>query len=125
MITEALEKQPEVRLAWLYGSFAAGSAGAESDVDVAVACATRLSPDRRVELATLLTRIVSREVDLVDLTEERGIIASQVLTRGKILINRDMPLLAHLIKRMWLDRADFWPLRERVFAARRKKAFET
>jgi len=123
-LEDALQSLPEIRLAWVYGSFASNTARAESDIDVAVAAATPLSPDRRVEIGTHLSLATAREIDLVDLTQERGIIVSQVLTRGRLLINRDPILLAHLIKRMWLDRADFWPLRERAFSARRKKAFE-
>ena len=65
----------------------------------------------------------AREVDLVDLSTERGVIASQVLSRGVLIIKKDRDLLARFIKRTWLDRADLWPHRERIFASRRKKAF--
>jgi predicted nucleotidyltransferase len=142
-ILAILDAQPEIQLAWIYGSFAYGTPRPDSDVDIAIACSGPLNSgplnsgflttgflttgflttEQRADLATRLSSATSREVDLVDLSSERGIIASQVLTRGKLILNKDSALLARLIQRMWYDRADFWPQRERIFAARRKKAF--
>ena len=122
-ISQTLEAKPEILLAWIYGSFAQGTETPTSDVDVAVAAKKLLLPDERVQLALELSTALGREVDLVDLRTERGIIASQVLTQGILLVKKDRDLLAGLIKRMWLDRADFWPHREKIFQARRDKAF--
>lgn len=122
-VRRLLEGRPKILLAWIYGSFATGREQPGSDVDIAVACASPLSVDEKVQLAQELSTAAGREVDLVDMSAERGIIASQVLTQGKLLLRRDPNLLAALMRRMWYDRADFWPLRERIFAARRRRAF--
>ena len=119
-----LSKRKDIKLAWVYGSFANETESFTSDIDVAVAADHELSPDERVTLALELGKIAHREIDLVDIKAEQGIIASQILTRGRLLVNKERDLYANLIKRMWLDRADFWPLRERIFKARRHKAFQ-
>lgn len=122
--TQFLNEQSDIKLAWVFGSYAQNKQKPESDLDIAVAGQGPLSLEMRVELTNEISRRVSKEVDLVDLQAERGIISSQVLTRGILIVKRDTLLLALMIQRLWYDRADFWPLREQIYAARRKKAFE-
>ncbi len=124
-LSHFFQTQDDITLAWVFGSFANGTQKPESDIDIAVAGRVALSADRRVELASDLEKRFKRPIDLVDLHLERGIIASQVLTRGKILLNRDPIYLAYLVKRMWYDRADHWPHRATAFANRRKQAFNS
>ena len=45
------------------------------------------------------------------------------MTRGRCLIKRDPLPLAAIVKRMWLDDADFGPLRESALESRRKRVF--
>ncbi len=122
-VAQTLQARPEVLLAWVYGSFASEKQTSQSDLDIAIAGSRLFTPEERVALAADLARVARREVDLVDLRAERGVISSQVLTRGRLLFAKDRGLLAFLIKRMWFDRADFWPYRDRILEARRKRAF--
>ena len=119
-----LKSYPMIRLAWVYGSFAKGNPSNTSDLDIGVAADKYLTNEEKIAIAQRIAAATGREVDLVDVTAERGIIASQILTTGRLLVNESRELLASLIKRMWFDRADFWPHRERIYSARRKKAFD-
>lgn len=118
-----LEADPDLRLAFVYGSFARGKETAASDLDLAVAFSEALTPERRIELAQSLGKKIGREVDLVDLRSARGLIIEEAISHGKLLINRDPLLYAGIMKRMWFDRADFYPLRERILETRRRRAF--
>ena len=124
-ITEFLSLQTDLELAWIYGSYASGRQTAQSDIDIAVAGKTPLTPDRRIHLSEQLSQVTHKEIDLVDLQAAHGIIFSQVLTLGKLVVNRNSALYAQLIKRMWFDRADYWPQRSQLFSQIRKRAFKT
>ena len=124
-ISKLLSLQTDLELAWIYGSYASGRQTDQSDIDIAVAGNTPLTTERRLELSEQLTQVTHKEIDLVDLQAAHGIIFSQVLTLGKLVVNKNSPLYAQLIKRMWFDRADFWPQRSQLFSNLRKRAFES
>jgi predicted nucleotidyltransferase len=123
LIRSLLEPDDRVALALVFGSVARGTSTPRSDLDVAVAGPRLLTDDERVELAQRLARAVGREVDLVDLGAARGLVASEALTGGVLLLNRDPELYARILRRTWFDRADFGPLRSRILEARRERAF--
>ncbi|MEK7691324.1 MAG: nucleotidyltransferase domain-containing protein [Bdellovibrionota bacterium] len=116
-----LESLTELQLAIVYGSFGANRENPSSDLDLAVAFAKPLSVEERVDLAAQVAQAVGREVDLVDLKAAHGLILEEVLTKGQMVIKRDSRLHAELIKRMWLEKADFGLLRSRLLATRRKR----
>ena len=124
-IADFLSLQSDLELVWIYGSYASGRQTPQSDIDIAVAGKTPLTPDRRLDLTEQLSQITRKEIDLVDLQAVHGIIFSQVLTLGKLVVNKNSLLYAQLIKRMWFDRADYWPQRSQLFSQIRKRAFET
>jgi predicted nucleotidyltransferase len=89
-LLEALRKQPNVRLAVLFGSVARGSPRPESDVDVFV----RLRRDdhrARAELVDTLHEASGRRVQLVsaDQAEETPLLLADVLGHGRVLVDRD------------------------------------
>lgn len=113
-------RTPDIRLAVLFGSLARGHAHAGRDIDIAAAGAAPLSAERRKELIEELAMLTGRPVDLVDLRVAGLPIITQALTKGKLIYCQDRNLYADMIKRMWYERADFGPIRERILAERRR-----
>ena len=64
--------------------------------------------------------VTGRPVDVVDLCSADGLILSQVLTTGKIILCADRMLYAMLIKKMLFTNADMMPYHRRILAERRK-----
>jgi uncharacterized protein len=85
-LTPILKEYPEIDLAFLFGSFAAGTVTAESDIDIAILCRRDPSLDRREEIRSALSAGLKREVDLVVLNGASPIVRMQVLKKGLPLI---------------------------------------
>jgi uncharacterized protein len=110
---------PEIRLAILFGSVATGTAGPESDVDIAVLTNGPLGVELRMNLITGLARITGRPIDLVDLSVVGEPLLAQIVKHGIRLAGTD-ETHARLIARHLFDEADFMPLHRRVLAERRR-----
>jgi predicted nucleotidyltransferase len=86
----ALRTEPNVRLAVLFGSTATGDDDEGSDLDIMVALK---DPDLRrlAELAERLSRALSRNVQLIRISDARGSPALMVamLEHGRVLVDRD------------------------------------
>lgn len=121
VIRSVLERHPEIRIALLFGSLAAGKGRRDSDLDLAVAAAQPLSADQKTALIAELAQATGRPVDLVDLHTAAGLVLKEALTTGLRLRVTDKALLAELVKKMWFDEADFQPYRRRILEARRKQ----
>ena len=121
VIRSVLERHPEIRIALLFGSLAAGKERWDSDLDLAVAAAQPLSADQKTALIAELAQATGRPVDLVDLRTAAGLVLKEALTTGLRLRVTDNALLAELVKKMWFDEADFQPYRRRILEARRKQ----
>ncbi len=117
-LTAFLDSQPDIRLAILFGSAAAGSLRPESDVDLAVQCDLPLTAARKAALISSVALISGRPVDLIDLHTAGQPLLGQVL-QGKRLKGCPQQL-AQLALHNVLDRADFLPLIERTLAERRR-----
>lgn len=91
----------------LFGSRATGTAGAESDVDLAVLLA-RPSPawDHLQRLRVDLEDLVASPVDLVLLDDCSPVLAMQVLREGGLLACRDPEALEAFTVRTLTDDAD-------------------
>jgi predicted nucleotidyltransferase len=116
-----LERHPEIRIALLFGSLAAGRGRRDSDLDLAVAAGQPLGADQKTALIAELAQATGRPVDLVDLRTAAGVVLQEALTTGLRLRVTDSALLAELVKKMWFDEADFQPYRRRILEARRKQ----
>jgi predicted nucleotidyltransferase len=117
-----ISSQSDLQFAILFGSFAKGHARDSSDLDVALFYSAALSVDDRIAKASELSLQLGVEVDLVDLHSVRGAILEEILTKGKIL-KKNAATYAFLMKRMWFDREDFYPLRQVILKKRQKRAF--
>ncbi len=99
---DALLRAPvlsERRLAavWLFGSHARGEADIESDVDLAVLCLPSLGNDR-FALMELVARTAGVEIDVIDLETANPILAWEVLTTGRIVVERDEEHVEHFVR---------------------------
>lgn len=115
------ESDTAVRLAILFGSFAAGRANVTSDIDIAVACGDRMMLDERVRKAQELSVVVNREVDLIDLREAHGVLLQQILAHRVTLVNRDSELYGNIIAKKLNEESDLMPLYEMVKKAQRER----
>jgi predicted nucleotidyltransferase len=118
-VTRYLGGQPDVKLAILYGSAAAGAARPESDLDVAVAARKPLQADRKMALISGLARLTGRSIDLVDLNTVGEPLLGEILTGGRRIVGEDQDH-AELLRRHLFDQADFLPLRQRMLRERRQ-----
>jgi predicted nucleotidyltransferase len=107
----ALRTEPNVRLAVLFGSIAAGAAVNRSDIDVLVSLGDA-SALRVAELTGRLERRFARPVQLVRLQDAQRApdLMVDVLADGRVLVDRDglwSDLAASLLT--WRDRAASLP----------------
>jgi uncharacterized protein len=118
-ILAALDTQPGIRLAILFGSLAVGRERADSDLDLAVDAGHRLTAGEKLVLMTELTERTGRTVDLVDLHAVGEPLLGQILRHGKRLLGGGT-CYADLIRRHLFDQADYAPYRSRILAERRR-----
>jgi predicted nucleotidyltransferase len=89
----ALESEPDIAFAYLFGSVAKGRSGPLSDVDVAVyfhpAGDAHSRFKRRLQLISMLGRILQRdEVDVVPLQDAPLDLAFEILAHGKLIFSK-------------------------------------
>jgi uncharacterized protein len=118
-IKKLLGEHPDIRLAILFGSLAAGSATSESDVDVAVDTGRPLEVARKIQLISDLAETLGRPVDLVDLYCAGEPLLGQIIGGGVRLLGSDQHYASMLSKHL-LDHADFMPYRSRILKERRQ-----
>jgi uncharacterized protein len=118
-ILAALDTQPGIRLAILYGSLAAGLERADSDLDLAVDAGRRITAGEKLALMNMLAEQTGRPVDLVDLHTVGEPLLGQILRHGKRLLGGGT-CYANLIRRHLFDQEDFLPYRTRILAERRR-----
>ncbi|MFC4729352.1 type VII toxin-antitoxin system MntA family adenylyltransferase antitoxin [Coralloluteibacterium thermophilus] len=117
MLRHWLEDQPEIRLAYLFGSLARGQARRDSDVDLAIDTRSPLDAARKAGMIEELTALTGRPVDLVELAGAGEPLLGQVLD-GRRLKGHDAAHAA-LVLRHVMDAADFLPYRDRILRERR------
>ncbi|NBC22814.1 MAG: nucleotidyltransferase domain-containing protein [Gammaproteobacteria bacterium] len=116
-LRDVLSRIPGLKLAILFGSRASGSAGPESDVDLAVLLEEPLSAQRKEYIIEAVSLELGCPVDVVDLFEAPEPILGEVL-KGRRLLGED-EVYARLLTRHVINVADFLPLRERLLDERR------
>jgi len=118
LIQAILAPHPEIRLAILFGSLAAGQGRYESDIDLAIDAGQPLEIEAKMSLMAELAECTGRPVDLIDLRTIGEPLLGQILKHGKRLLGEDR-LYAELIKRHVFDEADFMPYYRRILSERR------
>lgn len=120
-LTEVLEDDVDLILAYAFGSLVAGRSTRESDVDVAVLAAEPLDIEHRRRLVRSVSNAIGRPVDLVDLQDAGMPLLRTILTKGRELFCRDRRERDRLVSKMLADVEDFLPLRRRMLKARRDR----
>jgi predicted nucleotidyltransferase len=118
-VRQVLKNFPQLSLAILFGSVASGSAGTESDLDLAVSAQRPLRVAEKIDMIEQLATVTGRPVDLIDLQEVTEPLLGQILRHGKRLLGSDT-LFGNLISRHIFEQADFMPYKSRILAERRK-----
>ena len=113
-----LRAHPEIGLAILFGSVAAGRARTESDVDLAIDIGRQMSVAEKTALVGEFAEHTGRPIDLIDLRSVGEPLLGQIVGGGVRLVGDDTAY-ASLIKRHWFEDADFMPYRRRLLAERR------
>jgi uncharacterized protein len=88
----ALEGDPRILTAYLFGSFARGTATKDSDIDIGVLFAERIPPAIDGPLAQLrdaVERACHRPCDIIDMRAAPADLVHRVLRDGELLIERD------------------------------------
>ncbi len=110
---------PQITLAVLFGSVAAGRHRADSDLDIAVSARFPLSRDEKIALVSALAESSGRAIDLIDLNTVTEPLLGQIVQHGRRILGSDT-LYGQLINRHLLEEADFMPYRTRLLAERRE-----
>lgn len=80
---------PNLVAVYIYGSVAAGRERLDSDIDIAVLPAIDLSSEARHKIRLKLESELSQDVDLVDLRTADTVLAAQVISRGRVILDQD------------------------------------
>ncbi len=116
-VSHALESEPDIAFAYLFGSVAKGRNGPLSDVDVAVYFYpegdARSRFRRQIQLTSKLSNILERDdIDVVRLQDAPLDLAREVVDSGKLLFCRDDGLRVDFVFRVVRDYLDAEPLRK-------------
>jgi len=85
VIESVRSKIDNVKLIYLFGSFASGEQHADSDLDIAILPVKALDNLTRWQIAQELACELDIDVDLVDLNTASTVLCQQVITQGKLL----------------------------------------
>jgi uncharacterized protein len=113
-LRRALEAEPDVANAVLFGSRARGSERPDSDVDVAVQLMPGAPRDARAVggLAARLEAATGHSIGLVLLDEAPPPLAYRIFRDGRLLVERDHAALVARKTRAILDYLDFKPVED-------------
>jgi len=109
---------PQIALAVIFGSVAAGRQRADSDLDIAVAAKRILTVEEKIALVGALAKCTGRAIDLIDLNAVSEPLLGQIVRHGRRVLGSDT-LYGELISRHLFEQADFMPYRTRLLAERR------
>lgn len=117
-LKEVFAHFPEIALALVFGSVAAGRQRTDSDLDIAVAAERALTVDEKMLLIDALAERTGRPVDLIDLNVVSEPLLGQIVRHGRRILGSDTQY-GNLISRHLFEQADFMPYRTRLLAERR------
>jgi uncharacterized protein len=105
------EQHPEILSAYLFGSFAKGTATPSSDVDLALFLAKTPGIAWITDTTAALSKQLGREVDLILLNNASPFLKFQVFRYGKLLFERDRKSLSHFLASSLIEYYDYEPLK--------------
>lgn len=83
-ISTFLQKEvPQLQAIYIFGSIADGNIRSESDVDIAILSASKLTKTSVFKLQSKLELALNKDVDLVDLKESSEVFQAQIISTGK------------------------------------------
>ncbi len=83
IIIDMLKKEiPKLQALYIFGSYADGTATNTSDIDIAYLTTETLAPTQRWDISQKLAILLSRDIDLIELTETNTIFRYQILSKG-------------------------------------------
>jgi uncharacterized protein len=116
-----LNAGPPLRFALLFGSVAAGTDRADSDIDIAIYPEDpNLSLPDELALQTELARVCGRQVDLVRLDQAPTLVRWQVVRHGRVIVERAPFAAARFIAGSIAEYLDFAPALEHATEAFRR-----
>jgi uncharacterized protein len=116
-----LKAGPPLRFAMLFGSVAASTDRADSDVDIAIYPEDPNLPLRdELALQTELARVCGRQVDLVRLDHAPTLVRWQVIRHGRVIVERAPFAAARFIAGSIAEYLDFAPAFEHATEAFRR-----
>lgn len=90
LLTHLQDQFPDLLAVYLFGSHAQGTAGPDSDVDMAVLVSGKIDPMQLWQIAGDMADIAKVPVDLIDLRAATTVMQYQIVTRGQRLWARDV-----------------------------------
>ena len=83
------QRVPGVVAVYVFGSAARGDTHAESDLDLALLAARPLGAVERFDVQEVVAVEVGRDVDLVDLRSASTVMQMQIVSTGRVAVDRD------------------------------------
>lgn len=120
-LRDYFSEKADIHTVLLYGSAADNTFAEESDIDLAVAGEGELTPDELVEIHQTLEKMLSRKVDLRDLSRLHGLILSQVLLYGTMIKKADPAYFEKRMSEMIEFRQDILPIQREGMICRLKE----
>ncbi|MCG6574250.1 nucleotidyltransferase domain-containing protein [Pseudomonas sp. AF32] len=90
LLTHLQDRFPDLLAVYLFGSHAQGTAGPDSDVDMAVLVPGEIDPMQLWQIAGDMADIAKVPVDLIDLRAATTVMQYQIVTRGQRLWAKDV-----------------------------------
>ena len=113
-LVAALEAEPELKFAWLHGSFLGGGGFHDVDVGVYLNGAADVRSRRALDLGLRLDRDVGFPVDVRVLNDAPVTFLFHVFRGGRLLLSRNDERLADLMERTVREYLDMEPLLRRA-----------
>jgi predicted nucleotidyltransferase len=114
------QAHPEIQLAVLFGSVAAGKHRRDSDIDVAVDIGRPLTAVEKMEFVAQFAEKTGHPVDVVDLHRVGEPLLGKILANGVRMVG-SKARYGDLIRKHLFDAADFMPYRSRILRERRRE----
>lgn len=125
-VREYFSGRGDVDLVLVYGSFARGTAGKHSDVDIAIAGPMPISLDDKMSMQAGLSIVLGRELDIVDLVRAEGIFLHRIVSEGAVVLETapsGRAAYEKYLKRALYFNADYYPVYARDQKLRLKRLY--